>query len=641
MIQTTEQELVEKEEKTKFYNTLKQQIEPEYQLCFKHFDPKRQTWLKRLKLYNNQKKNADKVSDPLLFTIFQTILPSLSTKYFSGVFEGKEDGDNERAENLNNLAEYDKDQMQYEQMEYEWSWDAGFFGVGYCLLDNFDREKMCPLGEILDPLLILKDPSCTTINGNAKGYGRARFWGREASLTMSEMENHGDYINLDQLKETNPAINTRSQTSEADEARDEAQGRQTVKLDESGLTENKEYELLEWYTHKDGKKVLVTLAQNRSVVVRYRELKDAEWPIVERRLFPIPHDPDATSIPDLIEDKQRARAILINLGLDSAKADLYPMYLYDKRRIKNERSLDFDFNKFVPVNGSTDGAVTAIQKSSFHQQVQIILDILDLAAQKATAAPEVQQGVQPNVGRTLGETELVSSGANRRQSLAIDIFGWSEKELWRLYYKLYKIHFKDKIDKKIIRLEGTLGATWKTIVRGDIVGTLDPDIRVVNIIEREAKRQKDFVDFMAIAQIAMQDPDSNRRYIQRKLAQIKGIPKQQIDLMWPKTIDEIVAEDENDLIDNGNLPMVKAIDDDIVHIEIHNRAADFPEKLAHIEAHKIMMRKKKERPDLGVQNQSIMGQFNTIVSPQKQAMGGQISNQKPASPNPQMIEYGQ
>jgi hypothetical protein len=65
------------------------------------------------------------------------------------------------------------------------------------------------------------------------------------------------------------------------------------------------------------------------------------WPIIDRTLFPIAHDWDGVSIPDLIEDKQRARAKMINLGLDSAIADLHPMYRYNKKKIRNKNDLNF------------------------------------------------------------------------------------------------------------------------------------------------------------------------------------------------------------------------------------------------------------------------------------------------------------
>ena len=89
------------------------------------------------------------------------------------------------------------------------------------------------------------------------------------------------------------------------------------------------------------------------------------------------HDWDGVTIPDLIEDKQRARAKMINLGLDSAIAELHPMYLYNKKKIRNKRDFDFAFNKMVGVNGDVNNTIEPMQKSTFHQQANEILNILD------------------------------------------------------------------------------------------------------------------------------------------------------------------------------------------------------------------------------------------------------------------------
>ena len=122
-------------------------------------------------------------------------------------------------------------------------------------------------------------------------------------------------------------------------------------MKEESLTENYEYELLQWYTHYKGEKILVELGNEQSLIVRYLKLTDKEkkpakkWPIIDRSLFPISHDWDGVSIPDLVEDKQRARAVLLNLGLESAIQDVMTGYLYNVKKIKNPRHLKIRWNK--------------------------------------------------------------------------------------------------------------------------------------------------------------------------------------------------------------------------------------------------------------------------------------------------------
>ena len=574
---------------------LRQQIEDEFKLGWEHTQPKRAESLRRLKLYNNQKKDSSKVGDPLLFTVFNTVLAALYEDRLSSSFQGKEEGDEETAENLTATAEHDYNLMEKDEADYEWDFDTGFFGRGLLMLNEFDRRPgyMCPVAEVLDPMTFIRDPRATSVNGNQKGYGALRFWGREIGLSKSEMKENPSYFNLRYLRKEK---DTQNLTQEAREARMEAQGLQPVNPKEEALSENYEYLLLEWYTTVNGKKYLTTWGNNRRLLVRYQELKGENWPLIDRSLFPMSHDWDGVSIPDLIEDKQRARSVMINLGMESAIADLYPMYLFDKKKV-GDQNLDFEFNKFIGVNGPVDNAVVPIQKSVFHQQVNLILNILDVAAQKAVAAPEVSQGVQPTQSRTLGETQQISAGADVRHSLGAKIFGWSEKRFWRQWYWLYKTKFNSEFDEKVIRIQGPLSATWRTLTKENLITDIDPDVYIESASIVAAKRQEEFQKFSIFSQIAIQDPQTNRRFIFKRMGNILGMKKATMTMMFPPTIDELRAEDENQNINDKKLPKVNPLDDDIVHIEIHNKSADTPAKLAHIEAHKKMMMYKKEHPE--------------------------------------------
>lgn len=571
------------------------QVNTEFNLSWDHTQSKRTESLKRLKLFNNQKRNKAAVGDPLLFTVFQTVLAELYTDRLSSVAQGAEEGDDEAADNLTAMMEFDHALMEKDELDYEWDWDTAFFGRGFLFLNEFDRDKNVPVSEVIDPMIMIRDPRATSMNGNQQGKGKARFWGREIGLTKGEMERNGDYFNLDLIKKDK---DSKSMSDEARSARREAQGKEDTKYTEESLDENYEYQLLEWWTHIGGKPFRITLANNRKLIVRYKELKEEKWPVIDRVLFPMAHEWDGVSIPDLIEDKQRARSVMVNLALESAKADLYPMYLFNKKKIPEEQNLDFEFNKMIPINGDVTNAMTPIQKSVFHQQVNLILNILDVSAQKSVAAPEVAQGVQPGKERTLGETELVAAGKNVRHSLSAKIWGWSERRFWQQWYYIYKRDFEDGIGKKLLRIQGPLNVAWRELTKENFITEIDPDFFIESMEQVEMERQVKFRDFSAFAQIAMQDPNTNRQYILRKLGKISRATKAELMLMFPPTIDELRAEDENKKIENGNLPKIDFYDDDIVHMETHNKTSNNAAKIAHIEAHKAIMFIKKKRPEL-------------------------------------------
>jgi len=303
------------------------QVQIEYDMCYEHMRPKIEEWLVRMTVYNNQKRDKEKIGDPLLFTVFQTLLASLYDDRLNVGFGPREQGDEGTAENLALAAEFDYDEMKKNLVDFEWDWDTMFFGNGMLLNLEFDRKKMCPKPQIMDPCTTLRDPRAVSFNGDANGNNACRFFGREIALTSYEMESNPEYFNLEELK---TGRELKSLLIKAKQKRRKAQGLSEINDKEDQLKKNAEYDLVEWFTHINGEKFIVTLGNSMTKLVRLTKLEKKTWPAINRKLFPMAHDWDGVSVPDLIEDKQRARAIFQNLGRISAKAAVEPMYLSTK-----------------------------------------------------------------------------------------------------------------------------------------------------------------------------------------------------------------------------------------------------------------------------------------------------------------------
>ena len=607
-------EVTDGESPTDSYKGLARQIQAEYDLAWKHQQPKIAKNLVRLKLYNNQKRDPKAVGDTTLFTIMQTVLASLYVDRLTVEFGGKEEGDEETAENLDVMAESDYTDMEKDQTDYDWIWDTLFFGRGMVALHEYERDPenniFLPIPEVLDPLSFLKDPRGTSINGNRMGKGAARFFGREIKMTRQGVKDHPHIFDSD-FRGIKIGSGTRALLQRAQEARDTAQGRESQKYaGEAALGVNAEYDVTEWHTHwKVGtkvKKVKVWLANERDKVIGIQVLKSKAkrilWPVIDRPLYPTSHDWDGTSIPDLVEDKQRARAVAQNLGLDAMKADLYVSYIYDSNKITSRKDLKFGFNKFIPVDSketnTIDGAIQPLIKARPNMRLlDFIYTSLDVSAQKATATPDIKQGIQSQEDRTLGETNLISSNIDTRYSLAAKVFGWSEKRFWQHWYRSYKDNFSDKIDEKVLRLVGAFGAKWRTLQRSNIIPKIDPDVKIESKILSRAKQLEERESLTGYFSLALQEPTSNRRWGLKKLAKLHGLEKDETERLFPPTIDERVAEDENERLNKNEVVKIEAEDDHNVHLEVHAKAADTPATHAHIEIHKEALSIKKLNPE--------------------------------------------
>ena len=629
------------------YTSLAQQCKNEYTLAWKHQKPKKDEWEVRLKLYNNQKRDSTAVGDTTMFTIMQTVIASLYSDRLDVDFDGREEGDEETAENLTSMADFDYDEMGKSELDFQWIWDTCFFGHGLVSMEEYERDPennvFVPMPHVIDPLLWLRDPQAVSVNGDRSGKGAMRFGGYEMKMTKQDMKDHPFFFNDIMFQEVNFGGGKESIMQDAVEARDEAQGRQpSLKHEgELALGSNAMYDVTVWYTHWDGgndgkpEKYKVFLVNDREKVVGIQKInrkvgKRTIFPIVDKFLYPTAHDWDGTSIPDLTEDKQRARAVAQNLGLKSLKADLYPMYVYDSNRIRNRNDLNFEFNKFVPADvpegGSVAGAILPINKSSPNLNLlNFIWNSLDNSAQKATATPEIQQGAISEEQRTLGELNLVASKVDTRYSLSAKIFGWSEAAFWRHWYAMYEENFAGDIDEKVLRIVGAFGAKWRPLKRGDIVASIAPDIKIESRVLSRAKQLEDRNSAVQFFQIALGDPTTNRRYAIKKMAGLFGFGKDEVDRMFPPTIDERIAEDQNELLNQNKVAPVKAEDDHNVHLEIHAKAKETDATYAHIEAHKKALSIKKTRPELFPQTaedtnfQSGQGQIRPVSASEQAA----------------------
>lgn len=581
------------------YSKLAEQVKKEREVAYKFMKPKIDEWALRLKVYSNQKRDKTAIGDPLLFTIFQTVFSSLYSDQLLVSFEGREEGDKDQAASLEPLAEFDYDQMGKDELDYDWDWNTLFYGRALLVNMEFDRELMCPMPEVVDMMTWLRDPNAKSVNGDRKGRGAMRFGGREIRLYKNDMDEAGVYFNYDNLKPY--AGDPHSLIDNSDQARRAAQGYdETNKATNTVLGENSEIRALEWFTYWKGEKVMVTLTEDCGRVIRFQEVDNQKkWPIDERVCYKMSHDWDGVSVPDLIEDKQRARSVIQNTALAGIKTGQNPTYLYDTNKIKQRGNLDIDFNKHIPVDGAPSGAVQVVDRQKVASEVDWILNVLNTAAQSATAAPTTRQGGAGGV-ETATEANYQEAGVDTRYSLTAKLWGWSEREFWRKWYQLYKRHFQSKIDEKEIRINGAMGSTWRKLTRENIIANIDPDIKIESKTVSDAKKSDELQKLrLFLKDILATDPsEANTRLALRSIGELSGMKKDQVERILPPSYDEMEAEEENEQLSKGQKVEVDVSDDDFIHMVMHNKAADTPAKAAHIRAHRRAMMLKRRNPEL-------------------------------------------
>lgn len=619
------------------YKKLAEQCRSEWLYCYRTQNSKVQVWLNRLKLYNNQKRQDDAVGDATLFTIHNSVLSSLYDDQLQVEWIGRNEGDEDIAANLNALSRYDKDEMQYDNLRYYWLWDTLFFGKGFIDFSAFDRKKMLPIPTLIDPTTFQQDPEAFSLNGDIMGNGAARFCGSDILMTKYQMEKVPSVFNLDAVK---LGKSTWSLIDQARQSRQDAQGLdQQIRTEEKDLGVNAYHQITTWMTHfKDDnltggktKKVLVWLANDRQKVIRFKILpQQNRWPIIEKSIFPSAHDFYGTSITDLVEDKQRMRAVLLNLGINLVKSDLFGMYLYDLNHIKSRADLNFDFNKFIGVNlekgESLQNIVQPMARQNGNQgYFNLIMNILDLSAQKATATPDMQQGQVTQSDKTLGELTKADQNVAKRYTLVAKVFGWSEKDFWEQYYYLYKKYFKSVIDEKLVIVEGVFAPQYPKYNREMIIGETDPDVKINSKFVAQAQRNKNRQLMNEYSQVLLQAKGVNTRFLLKKLGKLHELTPQEIDQLLPPTPDERKAREENVMLSDDKFVRVDAQDDHEQHLEQHAKARATKQRFVHVATHMRALELQKTNPEM----------FQQPGQQQQGAQPGQSGQQpQPGQPQP-------
>lgn len=600
--------------------------------------PRREQFRTRLALYNNQRKQRDKIGINTIYTTINTLLALNYTDEMAVEFIGRNFSDSKLADNINAVAEFDHEEMNLPEINYFTQWDRFFYGVGLRIISSFDTTTNTPIVTSMSPLQWLPDPTNSD-----------RYFGFEVEYSKDEMEANEAFFNLDNLvvAEPNPE---QTQTLNAE---NEAHGMN--KRPEEQKKDNKNFYLIDWYTQlkdEEGEmcKYLLTLSSDAKHLYRIEKIKPVTteekndqakipWPLVKNYYSPQRNNPFGVSVPDLVEDKQRAKSVLANLRINKEKADLYPMYVYNTQMIRNRRDLDFGFNKAIGVNlpreGSLQDVILPIKKDVNNANTLNQEQSLDAEANISTGADSMQAGVLSAQDRSATEVQQVSLNASTRFLLGFRVNAWGEKKFWQLWYRLYR-QFLSRSQKKVVRLQSGFGVRYTTISRKDFITIQDPDVTITSKSELATKRDKERLYFAQTAPMLLQDPSkpiASRNFTQRYWLKLNGVPRDMIEIMVPETPDEQQATLENELLSKNVLATLDVNEDHLSHMLIHSAAEDTNAKYAHIEAHRqayIQSGQKAQMDQLAMQGMMGSNQMmNTANSSNNALLNNSMRSSQP------------
>ena len=574
---------------------LEKQIRSEFKASSTALSGMWNKWRKNLKLYANNRKDRKAVGDNTLYEIHNTFLASVWNDKFSVSFEPEEYGDKETAEILNQMASFDYRKMGKANADYDWYWNSLFYGRSIVEMKEFDVKDSIPRPRVWDTINTYPDPMATSVNGT-NGDGASRFIGRMVQKSMWQMKKEG-YDNLDTLESWKPD----DRLEQTKQARDDARGITYQKDNIEG--DNKLYTILEWYTHHNGEKKLFHVgatndeqSETHIKILKRTTLKQQDrFPLIDCAPMKIPGEWYGLTIPDLVEDKQRAKARLKNIGIDSTEFATYIRMIYNGGKIKNKSDLNVNSKKNIEVDGQVDGAIRQVEKPTLPANFQEILNMISQDANTATATPDILQGTAQSGANTLGEIDKISANSANRYGLAISLFQESAISYWKQWYYLYKNFFKGGIRKKAVRLKGTYGVEFRKLTSDQISMVTDPDVRIIPLSEKKRADREKLIFLSSAGNLVTVMEGVDKRAYLRSYLEAGGQTTAQINRIVPQTADELDAEDENKSLSENKEVRAELNENHAEHIAVHRRAAETAAKKAHIMAHRKFLKIKKDR----------------------------------------------
>lgn len=579
---------------------LEDQFKSEYEAAETHIAPKREKFYDRLRLYNNSQRAPDKVGDPTMFTVMQTIIAYVQEDRLQISF-----GQSTNAKNRELVAESDYDETNKMLMDYYWNWNTFFYGRACVMMMEYDRKKLLNRPKLIDPLVLLRDPEGSCVNGDE--YGRpVNYLGRPIELTEFEYKQSGLYFNQD-VESWAEGGDPSSLITKAQQARDSVANRSSAAagMDNSSRS-NKKYAAFEMFETYNGKRLFNTYAQTKNSqgqttweLIRTEGLKYDWFPIIDRACYPLYNDWDGVSVSDMTEDKQRVKAMLMNLGLEAVVRSLYPRFVYNTNKISGAQLKDPKMIGF-PTDGDPSNVIQELPTGNPNLQLfDYTQNTLKDATDRSTGTSDIQQGVEGR-DKTATEADILATRGGVRYGLLAKILGISDAEYWKQWYAGHKAYMTDN-DTKVISVMSDWGHGIREFSKNDFISEEDPDdlrIRVTSRTVSDTERIKALGNFSPYYQLMYNRENSNKEYLDTKLGRLMGYRKDELDMMRLPSAEQYHAEQENKLLNNEKMPTIKGSDDHGVHLFVHAQAADNNVTRAHRAAHFEALAMKRLRPEL-------------------------------------------
>ncbi len=515
------------------------------------------------KLYRGQKLNQakDKIWD---WTVFSTHSALMARSYLTrpeSSFASSDIGQEDNVNNLNNalIADFAHDDMEI--VKYWRDFFKYLMGVGITVRNGWDGFLKASTFQNIDPRLGNFDPDGDYVTGSYA------FFGFDRHVYKEELMEWG-------LWDKDLVVQDRNTTRIQDP---KITDQQSVNINTQYYNEDDtrfnplykiHYHVTTFRWEKWSQLALVITGNSNSLILGVQLLETMPFAFSYWR-------PDGTPlgmrVSKITGDVQRVKAEFANLRLDKSKAELYPMYIRNKRIIPNATDLEFGFNKIIdanPLEGENlNNAMIPMQKD-FRSDFSFEIDAsLDQIVQSTTSIGKIQKWSSPERREWVGTNQLIQESTDVNLALDAKIEAWWEKQL----LKLFIMGLKENLtvwDRKQVDVMTWYGIIPRELKRSDFWLANNFKIIIVTKIEADKKNNELRLAYgTAIWLIQnLNLTESAKRFLYRDYFTVIGLEAEKAERIIDYTPDEIEALINVARLNTGEVVPIKETYDPMTHL---------------------------------------------------------------------------
>lgn len=608
-------------------------IYSKYDESFQFLQSRKTRQVAQIGLMNNLQRGDENIASTMLVTLFNRIMSNLYDDKMQVKFVPSEELDQKKVNSLNILAQNDYREMGMAELDYDWTWDTLFFGRGYMETLQFNKKNKIMEPKVINPLVFGYDPFFS----DPQEWRYYWKWITKGKWDIEKLIKSGRITSIKSSKELPSGIDEYLWDYKVRKEQPKLvtpQGNDTYSGDV--------YQILEFFGYNNqGEKSVFWLDRGFSKILYEEKLDlkdtdngvDSNWPIVVKEAFREPHSTVVFSIPDLLEDKHRARSVLLNLAFMAAKDKANPLYEYVADNIDDiTQFFQRQINQHIPVKELGKSVAPLNTQDPLPAGLSAFMQLL---SQEANDPVGTGMALAP-AGKKKGsatETAIQQQLNDLAQSLQSKVMQFGVEKFWVDWYQRYKRYTKQG-DEKIATIVGVKGMTFEKIDLGDIHTKYPPGVMIFSAKEAEYKElvlRRDLMQMYGQLQESL-GPDGMRNFNKYVFLPKFLQDPTMMDILVPKTIDEIKAEGENDAINQNSLPQVAETDNHLEHLPIHYMAQNTWAKWVHIAWHEELLAEQKKQQMQAQQAQPDQGKNKGKPGGPQQKPGDKQDPNKAAAP---------